>query len=200
MAAFSTGRGASQVETGAFVGGSDGGVATAPPKAARRSIGSKPDRRRPGVDEHDREQADHGRNFVTKQSTGQECLLHCSFAAVTPHTTPPCCGALTTLLDRLRDPDPHVLEHLDHRLKALSTQSTGHAILLHSSRPVNVGHGSPPARAGVAILLERKRAPEPQLLEHLFQVLHPDTSQLAPQPWVLHFRFSELMGQALPPY
>jgi hypothetical protein len=77
---------------------------------------------------------------VTSQSVGQACVLHASVSSKCGHASPPFCTAVETLRERDCEPVPHEAVHVVQALKSLTTQSFGHAWLLHARCSCRYGH------------------------------------------------------------
>jgi hypothetical protein len=94
---------------------------------------------------------------------------------------------------------PHVRLHEDQEEKAETTQSTGHAVPLHSWNSDVAGHALPPAAAAWMTLRVRWRSPAPQVVEQSDHTVNGPTSQSVGQANELQPRLASSGGQALPP-
>jgi len=85
-------------------------------------------------------------------------------------------------------PPPHEAEHGDHvRLHALTTQSTGHACVLHACVCSSAGQAAPPLAAAVTterVLVETPPPHEAEQGDHVR--LHALTTQSTGHGCVLH--------------
>jgi hypothetical protein len=88
------------------------------------------------------------------------------------HIAPPPDAASLTVRQRRVLPNEHIAVQSVHLPHAVTEQSTGHAIVPHSTLSVVLGHAMPPAEVGTAVARVRCRAPVPQVAEH-----GPQTSQ-----------------------
>jgi hypothetical protein len=105
------------------------------------------------------------------------------------------------MTDRVRvwDPPPQTCEHCDQAVNPESTQSTGHACLLHLGRWSRAGHCLPPYRAGVTTERVRDLVPVAHDFVHAPNRDHRETAQSTGHRPRLQDRAWNRPPQRLPP-
>ena len=88
---------------------------------------------------HVLEQSDQAPKLDTTQSTGHSCVLQLRVCASVGHALPPLAVAQTMVRVRLLTPVPHDVLH-SPQAGSFTTQSIGHAWVLHSRCSVSAGH------------------------------------------------------------
>ena len=149
---------------------------------------------------HDAEHMVYWPQAPTTQSTGHACVLHGLLSVNTGHCTPPLDAYVTMLRVRICVPLPHVAVHIVYSDHCPTTQSTGHACVLHVCVSTSAPHTSPPLAAAVTMVRVRDCEPVPHDLLHVeYAELHSDNTQSTGHACVLHVCTSVSSGQATPP-
>ena len=117
----------------------------------------------PQVTEH----RPHVPHADTPQSTGHTtCALHVSFADTVGHCKPPCCEATNTLRLCVCMPPMHALLHVLQLPQLDTSQSIGHACVLHDTLSCSEPHSVPPQCDGAVTARLRIDWPALHTLEH----------------------------------
>jgi hypothetical protein len=93
---------------------------------------------------HVLEQADQADHSETPQSIGHAAVLHAWFWFKAGQAVPPLAADVTTVRVWVCEPPPQRVEHADHADHSLTTQLTGHGIVLQSCFCSNSGQALPP--------------------------------------------------------
>jgi len=98
---------------------------------------------------HVAEHVENAPNALMTQLTGHGCELHVCVCTKTGQAAPPLAADVNTDRVDVCTPDPHGVEHAPYGDHSLTTQSTTHFWLLHSTVEVKAGQAAPPKAAGV---------------------------------------------------
>jgi hypothetical protein len=91
--------------------------------------------------------------------------------------TPLLAAAVVTVRLRVCDPPPHVTEHGPKAPQFVTTQFTGHGLLLHVIVSTSGGHAAPPNCAATTLVRVRDCDPPPHVALQLPHVPQLDTTQ-----------------------
>ena len=113
-------------------------------------------------------------------ATGHTSVLHSWVPDSAPHAVPPFAASVVTVRVWIWKPVPQVTEQVSQSLHPEVAQLTvaGHSSVLHSRVPDRAPHAVPPFAAAVVTVRVHDWKPPPQVAEHAFQSLHPETAQL----------------------
>jgi len=114
------------------------------------------------------------------------------------HAVPPLADWRWTVRERVREPDPHDLEHTLQDCQALTSQFTAHACVLQVWLKVNDGQLAPPLLGWTSTCLDLICWPDPHCTEHSPKADHVETLQSMGQAVTLQTRVSWVDGQTAP--
>jgi len=141
----------------------------------------------------------HADQVVVSQLVHARVLQACDWTKI-GQPLPPFAAAIMTERDCVCTPPAHDLEHADQSDHDETTQSTGHACVLHAWDCDRAGHGDPPFAAATTTVRVCVCMPPAHDLVHVDQALQPETEQWTGHAWVLHACCWESEGHVAPPF
>ena len=113
---------------------------------------------------------------------------------------PPCWAWPATDRERVWVPLPQLFEQVPKAVQPDTVQWTGQGPSLHGAESASLPHALPPNWAFEMVLRARVLVPAAQVVEHLPNTLHSDSTQSIGQSMTLHWRVCLRAGHALPPW